>query len=243
MAWLLSGREAPSFALCLELAAVSGACGGSDLLSLSEACRNAVPALAWQRLLWLELGPVEALVRGTACELGLREGGGPAAKRYYFHVHRGWKREAQARSGRLLVQVGTQAPSGRGRHECCSLSSLWSEWQSPGPRTYGVYDVTAFVHEHPGPALLEDLCKLHDATEWFSMAAHSDHALQKLQTLHVPGLERLPYRQRGRAPRTRGARGRTWWRALSGVGSRSFAVLALALACCAWRVPVSKWSN
>ena len=59
--------------------------------------------------------------------------------------------------------------------------------------TLHVYDVTDFVDEHPGAQVLAEAAGLADATEYFDMAAHSDAALRRLETLAVPGCTALRY--------------------------------------------------
>ena len=34
---------------------------------------------------------------------------------------------------------------------------------------------------------------MEDASDWFEMNAHSDAAIRRLESMAVPGLERLPY--------------------------------------------------
>ena len=93
---------------------------------------------------------------------------GLSPKQHYFDVYRGWKQSAQQRTGRLLVQVGKQRPSGRGRHEVESLTSLWTEWGTPVPHTYSIFDVTDFSEHHPGIEL-QEAAAVADATAWFEV--------------------------------------------------------------------------
>ena len=89
------------------------------------------------------------------------------------------------------MQIATQELSGRKPNELGSLfgKSLFAE---PNPSTYSVYDVTTFSEEHPGIDLTE-MAAIEDATTWFELNAHSDHAVMMLRTLAVPGLTNLEY--------------------------------------------------
>ena len=176
------------------LAAVAAHAGAVDLLSLASACRAAracaEDADVWRALLTRQLRPVLDHFFGGAVP--------PPAdgswKKHFFYFRWGWKRLAQERTGRLLVQIATQRPSGRGPHDIPPmLEGLW-EWAADvAPETYGVYDVTDFVDEHPGAQVLAEAAGLADATEYFDMAAHSDAALRRLETLAVPGCTALRY--------------------------------------------------
>ena len=180
------------------LRGVMGALRAADLLAVSRvdrACRAAASdALLWRSLLANDLRPMlHAFFAGEAPA----PHEGRSWRQHYFELRAGWKRLAAERTGRLLVQVGAQRPSGRGPHE---VPSLWCT--TARPATYGVYDVSAFSAEHPGIELHE-AAALADATEWFEMAAHSDAALRRLATLAVPGLEALPYDRELEALRAR----------------------------------------
>lgn len=193
--------------------------GAIDLLALARvscACRAAAEAeLVWQALLERHLQPmVAAFFDG---ELP-RPADGMRWKEYYFVMHRQWKHFAQQRTGRLLVQIGTQRLSGRGRHETATLQSLWNQ---RAPDTYGVYDVSTFHESHPGIDLRE-VSASSDATEWFEMAAHSDAALARLSLLAVPGLEMLPYDHELEALLAASSRWRSQW------GSAGLLALAVA---------------
>jgi len=163
-----------------------------NLIVLSSVCR-AFRALSedddvWQSLLIRQLQPmVDAFFDGT-----LPPSSHKTVKRHFFELRRSWKQLAQEQTGRMLVQIGTQELSGRVPHELKSIWSLWTDWDSPEPTTYGIYDVTDFTDDHPGIDL-HDAASIVDATEWFEMNAHSDAAIRRLDTLAVPGLTGLPY--------------------------------------------------
>lgn len=198
-----------------------------DLLSLALVSREwrdaAEDPRVWCRLTARHLKPILDAFFNGAIPLP------PSArswKRHYFCFRVDWKRQAQRHTGRLLVQVGAQAESGRGPGETVSLCSLWDElfFGTPLPPTYGVYDVTRFADEHPGADLIIlDACELGDATSTFEMAAHSDAALRRLETLVVPGLAALPYDHSLEERRTRGsgtwvaAQAKSWWVAAAAV--------------------------
>ena len=174
------------------------ACSLLALARVSKACRVAAEDEAvWKSCLHRALLPItRAFFEGRLPE----PDNGTTWKRHFFEMERSWKLRAQTSTGRLLVQIRAQRMSGRGPHE---LSSFWDltcgrGWESPPEpsATYGVYDVTDFIHQHPGSDLIiHDSILMPDASSVFEMAAHSDHAMRKLATLAVPGLEALPYDQ------------------------------------------------
>ena len=162
-----------------------------DLLSLAlvnHACSVAATDEAtWEVLTAQHLKPmVGALFDG---QLPMPRG---SWKRHFFMLRSSWKRLAQERTGRLLVQVGEQSLTGRGPEDLVSLFDV--VWDRPRPRTYGIYDVTSFIDSHPGADLiLREAAEEIDATETFEMNGHSDQAVRMLRTLVVKGLEALPY--------------------------------------------------
>ena len=102
----------------------------AGLLALGAACRACRAAAdhdsLWRELLHRQLRPmVEAFFDGV---LPPPEAPGRSWKRHYFDFRSSWKRLAQKRTGRLLVQIGKQRPSGRVPHELISwldMSELW----------------------------------------------------------------------------------------------------------------------
>ena len=197
--------------------------GAVDLLALaraSRACRAAADdARVWRGLLARQLAPVLRVYFDGAPP---PPGGGRTWKQHYFEFYWGWKRRAQARSGRLLVQIAAPPPPSAG---------WWRRGtEERGPATCGVYDVTAFAAQHPGPHLIEEAAALVDATEYFEMADHSEAAARRLKTLVVPGLEALRYARDVEALR----------RARLGVCPAALAVLVCAapvgtiMACVEW---------
>ena len=57
-------------------------------------------------------------------------------------------------AGKLLVQVGAQQLSGRGPDELVPLWNIREWWTQARPDHYSVYDVTSFIHQHPGSDLI-----------------------------------------------------------------------------------------
>ena len=113
----------------LALVARADSLHAVDLLSLSHVSRGFRAAtdapLPWSSMISRHLQPIlDAFFDGEppAPRAGL------TWKQHFFDFRRSWKQLAQQRTGRLLVQIGTQQPSGRGRYEVLSLASLWSEW-------------------------------------------------------------------------------------------------------------------
>ena len=173
--------------------ASSSVLGASDLLSLGQVNRCGRDATrsshAWKLLLTRDLQPmIKAFWDGVVPD----PDGGVSWRQHYFRMRAGWKQQAQQHTGRLLVRIGVQQPSGRGRYETVSLFSLWKELRAPRASTFSVYDITAFSEHHPGIDLNE-AAELDDATELWEMNGHSDAALHLLQTFVVPGLVSLPY--------------------------------------------------
>jgi len=167
-----------------------------DCLTLSRVCRTwrqvAEDKRIWSTFIVHHLKPVlEAFFDGEIPppEKGL------TWKQHFFGFRMSWKRLAQEKTGRMLIQIGAQNMSGRGANETVSLLSLWDEiWSTAKPQTYGVFDVTDFVDHHPGSyVILIDAAAAADATSSFEMAAHSDAALRRLNGLVVPGLEAISY--------------------------------------------------
>ena len=152
-------------------------------------------------------------------------------KRHYFALHRTWKKLAQERTGRLLVQISAQEMCGRRPNELdhfLELTNSWWHWGIDRPPTYGVYDVTDFITEHPGSDLIiDDAANMADASSVFEMAAHSDLALRRLATLAVPGLEALPFDQELEQLRTR----RSAWSRQSWLTLAQGIVVAACFAC------------
>jgi hypothetical protein len=187
--------------LCSAIAA-STSLGAKDLNSLALVSRAfhaaATEEPLWHALLSRKLQPViDTFFDGEAPA----PADGVSWKRHFFELRASWKARAQQRTGRLLVQVGTQRLSGRKPHELPSAASLLSD-PAALPSTYGIYDVTTFVDHHPGIDLRE-AAAIDDASDWFEMNAHSDAAILRLRSLAVPGLQSLPY-DIERPPRGRG---------------------------------------
>ena len=214
-----------------------------DLLATSRVSRS-LHAVAsdegiWKQLLSRQMRPIlDAFFEDG--RLAIEDLAAASAKNFYFRFRRDWKRLASLRTGQMLVQVGAQRLSGRGPHEVYSFSSLWRDLRADSrPATYGVYDVTAFSPLHPGIDLSE-AATLRDATEWFEMAAHSDAALRRLETLRV--VDGLPYDHALDELRAKRRRARRWTQPLVPRGSeRVVAAAALAgsvaLAAAAWARP------
>ena len=157
-----------------------------DLLAFRRvctACRNvaAPDDEAWELLLVNDFRPMIDAFFGGAVPLPR---GGLTWMEHYFDFAQDWKRLAQDRTERILVQIGEQSMSGRQRYECKSILSLFTEWNRADPARYGVYDVTDFIEVHPG-AELYDFGRATDATDMFDMAVHSDEAVRRLRTLAV----------------------------------------------------------
>ena len=165
-----------------------------DLLSLA-ACSRACRAVAgdetiWETLLARTLAPmVQSFFDGNLPKPPRQS----TWKRYYFELSRDWKRLAQERTGKLLVQIGEQKLSGRGPHDLIPLFDMRDCWPSR-PKTYGIYDVTKFIDLHPGADLIiKEAADEADSTCSFEMNGHSDEAVRRLRKMAVPGLEALPY--------------------------------------------------
>ena len=174
---------------------VAGNCGLLPLLSLSQVSRGCREAArdeqVWRALLVAQLRPMTKVFFGGVIP---SPGDGRTWKQHYFELRWSWKQLAQERTGRILVQIGAQWPSGRRPNELVSIWNVSDMWYTTGPDYFGVYDCTDFVAHHPGADLIiRDAATAADATSTFEMAAHSDIALQKLATLVVTGLEALPY--------------------------------------------------
>jgi len=177
------------------LPTVAGHLDAVSLLSLalvSRVCRVvAYDDALWVALLSQQLAPmVRSFFDGTL----------PAVppdwtwRQYYFELRSSWKQMAQQRTGRLLVQVGEQCMSGRKANELTPIFEIIGELWRPRPKTYGIYDVTAFISVHPGADLIiRDAAAEADATATFEINGHSDEAVRRLRTLVVAGLEALPY--------------------------------------------------
>jgi hypothetical protein len=105
-------------------------------------------------------------------------------------------------------------------------------WWPPRPDNYSVYDVTAFVHQHPGADLIiTDAAEEADATHLFEINGHSDAALRVLDKLAVPGLEAIPYdHELDALKRRRRARWSHIWR---GADLHSMLTIGLASGCVA----------
>ena len=105
-------------------------------------------------------------------------------------------------------------------------------WWPPRPDTYSVYDVTTFVHHHPGADLIiTDAAEEADATHLFEINGHSDAALRVLNKLAVPGLEAIPYdHELDALKRRRRARWSHIWR---GADLHSLLTIGLASGCVA----------
>ena len=149
------------------LEVVASHLGVVELLSLAGVCR-ACRAAAESDAVWLARLERRMRPQAVACFGGaLPEPHAMCAKRHFFHLCATWKALAQVRTGRLLVQVGTPVRSGRAPHELKSL--LWDAGDvflgRERPATYGIYDVTAFLDDHPGAAeILQDAAREADAT-------------------------------------------------------------------------------
>eukprot|EP00908_Phaeocystis_cordata_P024384 Transcript_6844.p1 GENE.Transcript_6844~~Transcript_6844.p1 ORF type:complete len:294 (-),score=56.28 Transcript_6844:83-922(-) len=193
-----------------EVARHLSAVGLLSMAAVSRASRTvADDDLVWRQLLARQLEPmVKAFFDGA---LPLPEAG-HTWKIHYFVLRSTWKHLAQKRTGKLLVQIGTQRPSGREPHELISILDAGDLWWPTSPKTYGVYDVTTFVHRHPGADLIiTDAAETADATHLFEINGHSDAALRMLTALAVPGLEALPYERELDALRRRRRRARDGW--------------------------------
>lgn len=206
----------------------------AGLLALGGACRACRAAAdhdsLWRELLHRQLQPMlHAFFDGV---LPPPEAPGRSWKRHYFDFRGSWKRQAQKRTGRLLVQIGKQRPSGRAPHELISMLDVSELWWPPRPDTYSVYDVTTFVHHHPGADLIiTDAAEEADATHLFEINGHSDAALRVLNKLAVPGLEAIPYdHELDALKRRRRARWSHIWR---GADLHSLLTIGLASGCVA----------
>ena len=107
----------------------------AGLLALGAACRACRAAAdhdsLWRELLHRQLRPMlQAFFDGV---LPPPEAPGRSWKRHYFDFRSSWKRLAQKRTGRLLVQIGKQRPSGRVPHELISMLDVSELWWPPRP--------------------------------------------------------------------------------------------------------------
>ena len=128
----------------------------AGLLALGGVCRACRAAAdhesLWTEMLHRQLQPMlHAFFDGV---LPPPEVPGRSWKRHFFDFRGSWKHLAQKKTGRLLVQIGKQRPSGRAPHELISMLDVSVLWWPPRPDTYSVYDVTTFVHRHPGADLI-----------------------------------------------------------------------------------------
>lgn len=177
--------------------AIFGFLDTAELLTVARHLNRATCAAAdedvvWRALLTRKLRPMlDAFFDGEIPEPAI----GRSWKEHFFELVSSWKRVAQERTGRLLVQVAQQKLSGRGPHETLSVLSLWKElWGARPSSTFGVYDVTSLADIHPGADLvIAEAAIARDATEIFEMAAHSDAAVRRLSRYAVPGLEAVTY--------------------------------------------------
>lgn len=193
--WQREDRSLPARLQPELLLLVASQLDAVDLLSLASCCRAlrdvAEDPSVWRDLLARRLAPI---VRSFFDEELPPPEDGLSWKRWHFELRSSWKQRAQRRTGKLLVQVGSQRLSGRQPDELISIWDAGDFWWAPRPDTYGIYDVSTFVHVHPGADLIiKDAAAEADATNTFEINGHSDEAVRRLATLAVPGLESLPY--------------------------------------------------
>ena len=193
--WHRADRNLPSRLPPELLLLVASQLDAVDLMALARCCRSlrdvADDPCVWRDLLARRLAPMlRSFFDG---ELPPPEEG-LSWKRWHFELRSSWKQRAQRLTGKLLVQVGSQRLSGRQPDELISIWDASDFWWAPRGDTYGIYDVSTFVHVHPGADLIiKDAAAEADATDTFEINGHSDEAVRRLATLAVPGLERLPY--------------------------------------------------
>ncbi len=220
------------------LRSIAGHLGAADLHALSLAsaiCREvALDDLLWRALLHRQLRPIlDAFFDGAAPH----PAAGVSWRRHFFAFGVSWKRLAQRRSGRLLVQVATQQMERDERvfPAWGSLSIIRGTAESRVP-TYGVHDVTDMADKHPGSrAVILQAASDRDATNLFKLLPHSDAAIKKLASLAVPGLEALPYDLEGR----QGAARSSWRLDRDLVCAGAVGVAAVVASCS--RRPSASW--
>ena len=207
------------------LACVAHLLDAESLLSLGVASRGLHAAvddpLLWRTRLRRQHSRILAsLFDGSVPE----PRSGLSWKQHFFDFSTSWKDRAMRQTpGRLLLVISSTeaAPRGSGLRRATARE------------TYGVYDVSSYVDDHPGAdVLLAEAAEERDASGLFGDAWHSDAARRKLLSLAVPGLEALS-RDEALGSRCH-RRHRSWWH--QPWDARSFAsgltrlVLALAAA-------------
>ena len=202
------------------LRCVAAHCDELNLLALCNVSR-AFRAVADDAAIWLERiqrqhrQVVEVLFDGRVPEPAV----GHNWKMHYFHFSVAWKALAMQRHpGRLLLVISSAEVA------CGQAANRLRE------KTYGVYDVTEYVYEHPGAdLLLVEASEERDASELFQITSHSERARRRLRLLVVRGLEALPYDEDPYTLRRRRRRWQRWSQPLRAILPQDAKVAGITL--------------